>query len=280
MSYTKSKIMEMLERRDIAWLDVVRIVEVGSSAHGISVPETGDDLDVTVVRMETYRELVVGNPKRQSMMIRTAPEGVRSQAGDIDLNVYTLRKFARLAANGNPSILAAIFSPLNHHAGSITFSRLGELVTSKRAGAAFLGYMGEQIKRWTGEKGQKNVNRPELVEAYGFDTKYAAHVIRLGLEGIEYMRTGQFTMPMPEHRRNLIIGIRTGLHSEVEVLDWADQIKSRLKLNIEASQLPERVDMAHVDDWVLQAYMRTAQPLRTFNDVLDKQTVVDSDWFS
>ena len=34
MSYPKAVVTEMLERRSIAWLDVMRVVEVGSTAHG------------------------------------------------------------------------------------------------------------------------------------------------------------------------------------------------------------------------------------------------------
>src|SRR5690606_36503991 len=126
-------------------------------AIGISTKATGDDFDATVVRIESYPELVVGSPKRQSMMIRTQPDGVRSKVGDIDLNVYTLRKVAGLAAGGNPSLLGAIFSQHVHRdTGKVDFEELGRGVASKRAGAAFLGYMQQQMERWLGVRGQKN----------------------------------------------------------------------------------------------------------------------------
>lgn len=253
MSYDKPAVQQLLANRGVAWNEIVRVVEVGSTAHGISDPNTADDHDYTVVRMEPFFELVVGNPKRQSMMVRTQPEGQRSRFGDIDLQVYTLRKFAQLAAGGNPSILGAIFSAKVHEDREIDFDKLGRLVASKKAGDAFLGYMRQQIERWIGVRGQKNVTRPELVEKYGFDTKYAAHVVRLGYQGIEYMETGRYTMPMPDDIAKRIIGLRTGDLTEYEALEWAKQIEDELKRAIDSSPLPEKPSHG-IDGWVVEQY--------------------------
>jgi predicted nucleotidyltransferase len=255
MTFPKSRVQDLLTRRDVDWTDVLRIVEVGSTAHGISTPDTGDDLDLTVVRMEPFAELVTGSLKRQSMMIRTQPDGVRSRMGDIDLQVYTLRKFAGLARGGNPSILGAIFSQRVHHdSGHVDVDGLSGMVASKRAGEAFLGYMRQQIERWIGVRGQKNVTRPELVEAYGFDTKYAAHVIRLGHQGIEYMREGRFSMPMREDRALAIQGLRMGELSEYQALEWAKRIEDDLKQAITESELPDRPADRAVDAWLQDIY--------------------------
>lgn len=254
MSFPESRVRDLLTRRDVDYGQVLLIAEVGSTAHGISTPDTGDDLDLTVVRIESFDELVVGSQKRQSMMIRTQPDGVRSRLGDIDLQVYTLRKFAGLAAGGNPSILGAIFSPLVHRSSSVDFDVLGRIIASKRAGAAFLGYMQQQIERWIGVRGQRNVNRPELVQAYGFDTKYAAHTVRLGHQGIEYMQTGRFSMPMPADTAERIVGLRTGSMSEYDALEWAKTIEDDLKQAIGDSPLPEHPGA--VDPWLIANYRR------------------------
>lgn len=238
--FPESRIRDLLARRGVDWTRVLRIVEVGSTAHGISSPDTGDDFDATVVRMESWQELVVGANDRQSMMVRTQPDGVRSRMGDIDLNVYTLRKFGALASKGNPSILGALFSPLVHKRSHIDFDKLARIVASKRAAGAFLGYMSEQLDRWVGARGQKSVTRPELVEQYGFDTKYAAHVVRLGLQGREYLETGRYSMPMGGVWQSEIISLRTGGYTEREALAWAHQVEEDLKAAIDSSPLPEK----------------------------------------
>lgn len=248
------RVLDLLARRHVDPARVLLVSETGSTAHGIGA--LTDDLDATVVRIEDFAELVCGHPDRQSMMIRTKPDGVRSEKGDIDLQVYTLRKFANLAAKGNPSILTAIFSPARYHSQiePALWEDLADLIASKRAGHAFLGYMRQQIERWTGERGQKNVNRPELVEAYGFDTKYAAHVIRLGYQGIEYMATGRFEVPMQALIAAEITKLRRGGFTEAEALDWATTIEAQLKTAIDTSLLPPNPEP--IDDWLLRIYRR------------------------
>jgi hypothetical protein len=56
----------------------------------------------------------------------------------------------------------------------------GRRSSPKRAGRGYLGYLRAQKELLLGARGQKRVNRPELVEAHGFDTKYAMHALRLG----------------------------------------------------------------------------------------------------
>jgi predicted nucleotidyltransferase len=232
-------------------------VEAGSTAHAISIGT--DDLDFTVVRVEPFQELVVGYPRRQSMMLRTKPEGVRSEPGDIDLQVYTLRKFVNLAAAGNPSVLMILFAPTSYRLIDDEFpaGEIAELTKSRRAAVAYRGYMEKQIERWTGSRGQKNVKRPELEKAHGYDTKYAAHTIRLGVQGIEYLSTGALTLPMPEAVATRIREVRGGNLPESEALDWARQLEAELEEAALSSELPERPDQGAIDSFLADFYART-----------------------
>lgn len=45
-------------------------------------------------------------------MQRTQPEGSRSGPGDTDRQLYSLRKFVRLALGGNPSVLMVFWAPI------------------------------------------------------------------------------------------------------------------------------------------------------------------------
>jgi hypothetical protein len=81
---------------------------------------------------------------------------------------------------------------------------------SRRAGRAYLGYMERQRDRMTGARGQMRVNRPELIAAHGYDTKYAGHVLRLGYQGIEFLETGRLTLPMPSRERSRVLDVRNG----------------------------------------------------------------------
>lgn len=256
---TAGRIGELLERRGIDWArEVPMLVEVGSTVHGIA-QEGRDDLDLTAVRFEPWQEFVTGPPRRQSMQIRTAEEGARSMPGDIDLNVYTVRKFVHLASKGNPSILTALYSPSHSKLSDWVFewvdgNALRELVRSARAGQAYLGYMRQQLERWQGKRGQKGVSRPELVEAYGYDTKYAGHIIRLGLQGTEYLNTGNLTLPMPAEARRLVRRVRNGEVSESYALGIAGHVEALLKRSIEKTELPPEPDLHKLAEWTADHY--------------------------
>jgi hypothetical protein len=148
---------------------------------------------------------------------RTQPEGSRSGPGDLDLVAYSLRKWLRLALAGNPTVLLLLFSP-----------------------PEFLLVC--------------NVNRPELVEAHGFDTKYAMHVARLGLQGIELLSTGRLTLPMAEPDRSRVMAIRHGDVPLDETLAQIDEIERQLHAAVESSPLPEEPDYESVDTFLLDSY--------------------------
>jgi hypothetical protein len=54
-------------------------------------------------------EYVIGLEHFETWVHRTRPEGVRSEAGDLDFVVNSLRKYARLALRGNPTVLLLLF---------------------------------------------------------------------------------------------------------------------------------------------------------------------------
>jgi hypothetical protein len=45
---------------------------------------------------------------------------------------------------------------------------------------------------------------------HGYDTKYAMHALRLGLQGVELLSTGRITLPGPEPDRTYLRSIRRG----------------------------------------------------------------------
>jgi hypothetical protein len=125
---------------------------------------------------------------------------------------------------------------------------------ARRAGRAYLGYMERQRDRMTGERGQMRVNRPELIQQHGFDTKYAGHVLRLGYQGVEFLQTGTLTLPIPEPERTRILDVRNGRVSFADVLAEADELQHRLVALLETSPLPEHPDHDAVNEFLVDAY--------------------------
>lgn len=199
---------------------------VGSTALGLGLGT--DDRDEMGVCIEPPF-YVCGLRRFEQWVYRSKPDGVRSEAGDLDLVVYSLRKFIKLAAKGNPSILILLWLPdylIKTEAGSRLIDLRQEFV-SQEAGKRFLGYLVSQKLALKGER-TKKVSRPELVEKYGFDTKFAYHAVRLGLQGIEYLDEGKLQLPMQGDKKELLLGIRKGKYTLKEVLETIDEVESEL----------------------------------------------------
>ena len=237
---------------------------VGSKVLGLNLPGT-DDLDLMGICLEPP-EYVVGLRGFEQWISRTKangepqPEGHRSGPGDTDLVVYSARKWCRLALSGNPTVLLPLFVPWEEtqvltQAGA-ALRNLWQAFASRRAGRAFLGYMTQQRERMMGTRGGKHTNRPELIEKYGLDTKYAYHMLRLGMQGIEYLQTGRITLPMPENEREWLLSVRQGGEDLEYVLEAASAYEARVKGLLTTSPLPEHPDEQAVERWLLDAYSR------------------------
>lgn len=239
---------------------------VGSTVHGTSVDDGLEDLDLMAIVLESPVEFVGFNVS-DTWTHRTKPQGVRSEAGDIDWVGYGLRKYLSLALKGNPSVLLGLFVPQDQ-IRVITqegweLRKLASAIVSKQAFMPFKEYMRQQHERLLGLRGQRNVTRPELVDRYGFDTKYAGHIIRLGFQGEELMKTGRITLPMPPEQRELVVAVRTGRYTLAQVSELIIDAENRLHDSYASSKLPAAPDVDMCQQWMMQTYLnfwRTAHP--------------------
>jgi predicted nucleotidyltransferase len=238
---------------------------VGSTVHGLNVNDGIEDRDEMGVCVEPIDVAMWLSEPFEQFIYRSAAEregrqSARSSAGDLDLTIYSLRKWLRLALKGNPTILLLLFTPEDQlvHADELgaELRTLTPAIVSRRVQAPYLGYLQAQKQRLTGERGQKRVHRPELDEMYGFDTKYAMHMLRLGFQGVELLRTGSLTLPMREPERSYLRDVRLGRVSEQQCLTRADELERELSDLATASLLPEAPDESRVAGWMVDVYRR------------------------
>ncbi len=124
----------------------------------------------------------------------------------------------------------------------------------------FLGYLDSQRERLLG-RGRRNrvPNRPELVARYGYDVKYASHALRLAYQGLEIVRDGHLTLPMPARERERVLRVKRGEVSELDdVLHEIDEVRDRVQRHLDtgATPLPPTADLAAITDWSTQAHRR------------------------
>jgi predicted nucleotidyltransferase len=229
---------------------------VGSTAHGLHLAEQ-DDRDEMGVAIEPAAT-ALGLGRWEHHVERTQPEGARSGPGDLDLVVYSARKFCRLALAGNPTVLLLLYvdDPLVVTGLGQELRGLAPAFLSREVGDRYLGYLRAQKERLLGERGQLRVNRPELIEAHGFDTKYAMHVLRLAVQGRELLEEGRLTLPVPEPDRSTILAVRQGQMTLPETRSLIEESEAALVQAHERTALPERPDSARVEAWLVSAYLR------------------------
>jgi hypothetical protein len=246
---------------------VILVAIVGSTIHGTSVAAQ-DDYDALGIVIEPPSR-ALGLTNFETLVYRTQPDGVRSGPGDLDLTFHCLRKYARLAANGNPTILLPLYVPDEgiiaplHPLGKELRARRA-MFLSKKVGKAFLGYLIAQRERLMGSRGQMNVTRPELIEAYGFDVKYAGHILRLAYQGVELMTTGHLTLPMPEMQRAEIVKMRTGGFTLQQAMSRIGVVESELRDAMDNDVLPDVPDTEAIDDFIVLAYNQVWQSTEGF----------------
>lgn len=216
--------------------------EVGSRSRGTEVGTS--DSDFMGIAIGTSENVLGLNPFEGERIGGNA----KTKAVDVEGSIYSLRKWAGLAAKGNPSALDMLFLPnysVITDVGQMLLDNKN-LFISKDAGNRYIGYLNSQKLALVGERNGRT-NRPDLVEAYGYDTKFAYHALRLGIEGVELMSTGNLHLPLSETDRENLLSIRRGEVSLDEVLDMMNTALYTLDAAKEGSPLPDRVDADKID---------------------------------
>lgn len=266
---------EMAER-----CTILRAV-VGSTVHGLALEGT-NDRDEMGVCIEPI-EAVAGFSEFEQYVYRTAAEregkhDAPSQPGDLDLTIYSLRKYLRLAMQGNPTVLTLLFTRgdanVKVDARGSHLQDLAPLIVSRAAGHRYLGYLESQRQRLLGEKGQKRVNRPELEEKYGFDTKYAMHMLRLGFQGVELLTTGGLQLPMVGEPQSVCYACRRSEIPLQDVLTRVGLLERELKDLIDVGPIRATPDKEAVESWMVNAYWQKWKSDRFHLDRVDLANAV------
>ncbi len=262
--------------RRVAQDGMVLRVQVGSGVHGTAIAGA-DDRDEMGIALEPAA-FVTGIAR----LAATDPQGrthrrvfeqfeahtawdrdggldERSGAGDLDVVVYAARKWARLALAGNPTVLLPLYVPEEEvvfvDAAGHELRANAERFASRAAADTFRGYLSAQRDRMVGSRSART-NRPELVAQHGYDTKFAMHALRLGIQGVELLTTGRLTLPIPQPAREHLRAVRRGEVAMEDVLAQVDDLAARLADLRTSSPLPEEPDRAWVDGWLHRSHLR------------------------
>ena len=118
-----------------------------------------------------------------------------------------------------------------------------DIFSSKLAYKSFTGYAYSQLdkmEKWE-HKGFLGDKRKALVEKFGYDTKNAAHLIRLLRMGIEFLSTGHLNVFREDAQQ--LIAIKKGEYTLEKIKEMAEDLFKVSQQAFLLSKLPENPDI-------------------------------------
>lgn len=217
----------------------------GSIAHGMYVPQENpdsiDDKDIMGVFI---------GPREHYLGFGRA-DVHEAFFGCWDIVEYELRKFVGLLLKCNPNVLSMLWLDEKHYIHVSSAGRTlidnRNLFTSKAAYHSFSGYAHSQFKRMThlAFEGYMGDKRKRLVEKHGYDTKNAAHLVRLLKMGIEFLNEGELFVERKDAAE--LLAIKRGEWSLDEVKDRANGLFRLAEEAYVRSPLPDKPDRNKVE---------------------------------
>ena len=156
---------------------------------------------------------------------------------EYDFSIYNITKYFRLCADGNPNMVDSLFVPLRcvSHATAI-----GNLVRekrfdflSKKCWHTFKGYAYSQMHKM--DIKNPDGKRRELIDKYGYDVKYAYHLVRLLNEVEQILLEGDLDL---ERNREQLKSIRKGKWKIEEIKGYFAEKEKQLEDLYLKSELP------------------------------------------
>ena len=228
----------------------------GSRAYGTNVPES--DFDVNGVFITSYKDRngylptptgLKGQEIQGVVNTFLPPEALAQLGGKpVDGNTHELRRFFSIAATGNPNILEVLYA---EEPSRLYTSPLGRvlldhrhLFLSRRVCETYRGYartQGEYMTRLV-ESGAStsNPHRQALRDKYGYDCKFAMHLVRILRTGQEILSEGVVNVWRKDAEE--LVAIRNGAWTFPEVLAYAEDAAQKILDLRSKSILPEQPD--------------------------------------
>ena len=225
----------------------------GSQLHGAKISGY-DDLDIYGAYIEPP-ERILGLQALPHFVWSSGSERTLNTADDVDVTCYSLHRWGELMLKGNPAILHFLYAE-NTMGATVWETQIRphrQALLSQRSARQYLGFANSQRMRLTGERGMgRHGQRQDLIEKYGYDTKFAMHYIRLLYECRELLRDRHLTLPRPEKAQ--LIDIRTGKYDQDEMFALGSELKMECESLLAITTLPELPDRTFLSGILSQAY--------------------------
>ena len=232
------------------------VFRVGSHSHGTYVAPTTefgiDDVDLMVIVCPPA-EFKLGLQKFDNASYRK---------GRFDVVIYDYEKWMTMLLKQNPNVIGTLFLEPEDRLVMQDYSHTmwkvinnSDRIVSRKMATAFLGYAQGQMYKMTHQafQGYMGDKRKMLVEQFGYDTKNAAHMIRLLRMCIETLNGGRMQVRRPDAAE--LVDIKQGKWTLQQVMDESERLVTQAREAEKVTLLPERPDQLFVDKLIVSGYL-------------------------
>lgn len=227
---------KQMNEQEMALQNLIYKIRIGSNLYGTIIDISDEDLGGIFIPNKEY-VLGIKNCEQVELSEKIS-KTIRNQKGDTDYTVYSILKFIPLAIANNPNIIEFFFVPEYCQLFTTEWSKElianRDLFLSKKSYHTFKGYAYAQRQKLM-VKRDNMTGRTELALKYGYDTKFASHLIRLLLECQQILVEKTITFPLPQN--NLIRDIKLGKYDLTWILNKAEELEKLIDLAYVTSDL-------------------------------------------
>lgn len=160
-----------------------------------------------------------------------------------DITIYSIVKFFQLTMENNPNMVDALFLPRRCILYSTTlYEHIRDnrhLFLHKGCWHKFRGYAYSQLHKIKNGVNKENPNRKKSIEDFGYDVKFAYHIVRLILEVEQILIEHDLDL---ERNSEILKSVRRGEWGLGEVEEWFSSKEKSLELVYHSSTLRVKPD--------------------------------------
>jgi len=247
--------MDLNFKDDLEWLNTrtILLTITGSIAYGTNTDLSDTDYRGVCIPPEEY---LLGL-KTFNEYNTTGGKTFKNTKDDIDIAIAHINKFVVDAMAGVPNNIEILFTKPEHiiikdQFGDELISHRHDFLT-KTLKHKFGGYAHAQLKALI-TKGSNGTGRQDLINKYGYDTKFAMHSIRLLTSAIQILQTGDFSTFRTN--RTELLSIRNGKFTLEQIIIIINELDVELNEIYETSTIPHKPDYNKINKWLIELNRR------------------------
>lgn len=305
-------------------------IRSGSHLYGTNTPDS--DQDYLGIFLNTKDEILgLQNSEELTDNTVSKADNGRNTKDAVDCKYYELRKFCRLAMNGNPTVLEILFvNPenileiteegkellslksefisqriydsfmgyaisqkkkafikaehiedlitLSKYLDTIEYNESTDVITSKGTGflkhgmkwldngqfqcgdLKFNNILIKKLKSIVRERINKSSWRKDGILKYGMDYKFMSHNIRLMLEGMELITTGNIVFPLSY--RDLIMQIKTAKMENYKIIQLMNEYEDKFHTFKDNINFPKSANFSKINEFIIKTYYNHLMELK------------------